>query len=42
MNASADGQEGRHLLESVLAHYTEGFTTADLQEAGRLLGEPAA
>lgn len=35
-------REGRDLLEGVLAHYTEGFTTADLQEAGRLLGEPAA
>jgi len=32
------GQEGRNLLAGVLARYTEGFETADLQEAERLLG----
>ncbi|MBT2332351.1 hypothetical protein J7E49_00275 [Variovorax paradoxus] len=36
------GQEGKDLLAGVLVHYCEGFETTDLQEAARLLEEPAA
>lgn len=36
------GQEGRDLLAGVLARYTEGFETADLQAAQRLLGDAPA
>lgn len=35
------GTRGADLLAGVLAHFTEGFETADLQEASRLLGDPA-
>jgi len=37
--ASGRRREARALLEGVLAHYTEGFETADLQEAERLFGK---
>ncbi|MDH6170766.1 putative ATPase/DNA-binding winged helix-turn-helix (wHTH) protein [Variovorax boronicumulans] len=32
-------REAQSLLQSVLAHYTEGFETADLQDAEELLGQ---
>jgi hypothetical protein len=32
-----DGEQGRRLLSNVHQTFTEGFTTADLIEAGELL-----